>query len=60
MAICDTFSLKMWRPDSNLVSIFNNHMQTYSAIPFSRFDPFLLPIDGGAAQELFGQYLKED
>ena len=50
----------MWRPDSNLVSIFNNHMQTYSAIPFSRFDPFLLPIDGGAAQELFGQYLKED
>ena len=37
-----------------------HYMQTYGAIPFSRFDPFLLLIDGGAAQELFGQYLKED
>ena len=35
-------------------------MRTYGAIPFSRFDPFLLLINGGAAQELFGQYLKED
>ena len=34
-------------------------MQTYGAIPFSRFDPFLLLIDDDAARELFGQYLKE-
>ena len=37
-----------------------HYMRTYGAIPFSRFDPFLLLIDGGAAQELFGRYLKED
>ena len=34
-------------------------MRTYGAIPFSRFDPFLLLIDGDPARELFGQYLKE-
>ena len=34
-------------------------MRNYGAIPFSRFDPFLLLIDGDAARELFGQYLKE-
>ena len=35
------------------------YMRNYGAIPFSRFDPFLLLIDGDAARELFGQYLKE-
>ena len=35
-------------------------MKAYGAIPFSRFDPLLLLIDGEAARELFGQYLKED
>ena len=37
-----------------------HYMKAYGAIPFSRFDPFLLLIDGEAARELFGQYLKED
>ena len=41
------------------VTLYNDYMQTYGAIPFSRFDPFLLLIDGDAARELFGQYLKE-
>ena len=36
-----------------------HYMRNYGAIPFSRFDPFLLLIDGDAARELFGQYLKE-
>ena len=35
------------------------YMLTYGAFPFSRFDPFLLLIDGDAVRELFGQYLKE-
>ena len=34
-----------------------HYMRNYGAIPFSRFDPFLLLIDGDAARELFGQYL---
>ena len=37
-----------------------HYISAYGAIPFSRFDPFLLLIDGDAARELFGQYLKED
>ena len=37
-----------------------HYMKAYGAIPFSHFDPFLLLIDGEAARELFGQYLKED
>ena len=37
-----------------------HYISAYRAIPFSRFDPFLLLIDGDAARELFGQYLKED
>ena len=36
-----------------------HYMRNYGAIPFSRFDPFLLLIDGDAARELFGRYLKE-
>ena len=36
-----------------------HYMRNYGAIPFSRFEPFLLLIDGDAARELFGQYLKE-
>lgn len=37
-----------------------HYMNIYGAIPFSRFDPYLLLIDGEAAKNLFGQYLKED
>lgn len=37
-----------------------HYMNIYGAIPFSRFDPYLLLIDGEAARNLFGQYLKED
>ena len=36
-----------------------HYMRNYGAIPFSRFEPFLLLLDGDAARELFGQYLKE-
>ncbi len=36
-----------------------HYMRNYGASPFSRFDPFLLLIDGDAARGLFGQYLKE-
>lgn len=38
----------------------DHYMNSYGAVPFSRFDPYLLLIDGEAAKNLFGQYLKED
>lgn len=37
-----------------------HYMNIYGVIPFSRFDPYLLLIDGEAAKSLFGQCLKED
>lgn len=37
-----------------------HYISVYGAVPFSRLDPYLLLIDGEAARELFGQYLKED
>ena len=36
-----------------------HYIQCYGAIPFSHYDPFLLLIDGEAAQNLFVKYLKE-
>lgn len=37
-----------------------HYIRDFGAIPFSRRDPFLLLIDGTAAENLFSQYLKED
>ena len=36
-----------------------HYIQCYGAIPFSHYDPFLLLIDGEAAQNLFVKYLTE-
>lgn len=40
--------------------IREHYIRSFGAIPFSRYDPFLLLIDGDAARELFSQYLEED
>lgn len=40
--------------------IREHYIRNFGAIPFSRYDPFLLLIDGDAARELFSQYLEED
>ena len=45
--------------EAKTTQLREHYMRNYGAIPFSRFDPFLLLIDGDAARELFGQYLKE-
>ncbi len=37
-----------------------HYIREFGAIPFSRRDPFLLLIEGQAAQELFSQYLREE
>ena len=39
--------------------IREHYIRDFGAIPFSRYDPFLLLIDGDAARELFSQYLEE-
>lgn len=39
--------------------IREHYIRNFGAIPFSRYDPFLLLIDGDAARELFSQYLEE-
>lgn len=36
-----------------------HYIRSFGAIPFSRRDPFLLLIDGEAAQKLFSRYLRE-
>lgn len=40
--------------------IREHYIRDFGAIPFSRYDPFLLLIDGDATRELFSQYLEED
>ena len=40
--------------------IREHYIRDFGAIPFSRYDPFLLLIDGDAARELFLQYLEEE
>ena len=40
--------------------IREHYIRDFGAIPFSRYDPFLLLIDGDAARELFSQYLEEE
>lgn len=40
--------------------IREHYIRDFGAIPFSRFDPYLLLIDGDAARELFSQFLKEE
>ena len=40
--------------------IREHYIKDFGAIPFSRRDPFLLLIDGEAAQNLFSQYLREE
>ena len=40
--------------------IRNHYIQDFGAIPFSRIDPFMLLIDGDAANALLSQYLKEE
>ncbi len=39
--------------------IREHYIRDFGAIPFSRRDPFLLLIEGQAAQDLFSQYLRE-
>lgn len=39
--------------------IREHYIRDFGALPFSRYDPFLLLIDGKAAWELFSQYLEE-
>lgn len=39
--------------------IREHYIHNFGAIPISRYDPFLLLIDGDAARELFSQYLEE-
>ena len=45
---------------ANTTEIREHYIHNFGAIPFSRYDPFLLLIDGDAARELFSQYLEED
>lgn len=40
--------------------IREHYIRDFGAIPFSRRDPFLLLIDGLAAQELLSQFVKEE
>ena len=40
--------------------IREHYIRDFGAIPFSRRDPFLLLIEGQAAQDLFSQYLREE
>lgn len=40
--------------------IWEHYIRNYGAIPFSRANPFLLLIEGQAAQDLFTQYLEEE
>ena len=40
--------------------IREHYIRHFGAIPFSRRDPFLLLIEGPAAQDLFSQYLREE
>lgn len=40
--------------------IREHYIRNFGAIPFSRYDPFLLLIDGDAARALFSQYLEEE
>ena len=40
--------------------IREHYIQDFGAVPFSRTDPYLLLIDGEAAQELFSHFLKEE
>ena len=37
-----------------------HYIQDFGAFPFSRFDPYLLMLEGDAAQALFSQYLVEE
>jgi len=40
--------------------IREHYIHDYGAEPFSRADPYLLLLDGAAAQRLFSQFLKEE
>ena len=40
--------------------IREHYIKDFGVIPFSRRDPFLLLIDGEAAQNLFSRYLREE
>lgn len=37
-----------------------HYIQNFGAIPFSRFDPFMLLIDGDAAKDLLSRFLEEE
>ena len=41
-------------------AIREHYIKAFGAIPFSRYDPYLLLIDGNAAKELFSHFLKEE
>lgn len=40
--------------------IRQHYIRDFGAIPFSHYDPFLLLIDGKAAEDLLGHYLREE
>lgn len=47
-------------PKAKTSEIWEHYIRNYGAIPFSRANPFLLLIEGQAAQNLFTQYLEEE